>query len=68
VAGVRLKAGMKSLARCRTLVVCGAGFAGQPHVEVDGLAEDLTRQRLRLDVMLRDAHQAEERDRDQDLP
>ncbi len=51
----------------RTLVVSGARLAGEAHVQVDGLAQDLARQRLRLNVVLRNAHQPEKGDWHQHL-
>jgi hypothetical protein len=44
----------------RTKVHGAARLAGEAHVQVVGAAHDLPRPRLRLDVVLRDAHDAEE--------
>jgi hypothetical protein len=51
----------------RTKVHGAARLAGEAHVQVVGAAHDLPRPRLRLDVVLRDAHDAEEHHRHQHL-
>lgn len=46
-----------------TIILRAARLAGESHVQIVGPAHDLARPRLRLDVVLGDAHQAEEHDR-----
>ena len=58
---------MRAVPKRRTKVHGAAGLAGESHVQVIRAAHDLPRPRLRLDVVLRDAHDAEEDHRNQHL-